>query len=496
MKRALSVLLVLVLVLSALSVTVLADEREPLEEMNITVTGVEVGKSTADVKVEVPAGVPYTVGAVMFWSVDAETEVKTEFTGTFEDGKLYDLEFNLDIDDSYDAGAAHLYVNGEWGDEWYQTDPDRDDIFERLVVTHRFSFLKKVESVAITGMQEPKIGDELLTTGLSVPADAPYTIQEVYWEDSTWDELPAGTKFEDGKAYYLVIELISKTGWEFTDDTQATVDGEEAWDTSNYDRMFMVYVPVSFKKPIGKIEFAGLDAPVAGQALDTQVTAKMDGQELPVTITWYDEDGNEVTTCGEKGIYTVEVRADYPTNYELAAGTQIILNGKSTMFYIYSVHSYVYIEKNYALGYETLDKLELTMEGFEEGKDADDTEITAKDRKVLMTLWGEGDPSDAELFEGNFEKDKKYMVIVATDLPENTFVDEHTKVYLNGQLQKNVEIVYEDGAASLCIYDLQINKPATPVTGDNTPVAALAAVLVLSAMMLVALPVAMKRKEQ
>lgn len=492
MKRMLSVFLALVLIFGTLSATCLTAFAETVIQnyFDITVTGAEVGKATGDVQVTIPENAEYTLKSVVWQRYDAATGQFQDYTGTLEDRGYYRAVITVGWAENYYAPNPSVTINGE---DIY--DYSRDEDTKSLETYYIFNSLENIESVVITGMQEAKVGDEMATTGFSVPADAPYTIQGVHWESDTWDDLPAGTKFEDGKSYYLAVILKSKDGWQFTEDTTASVDGKEAGDTAEYTTEFEIYMYVTFKTPIGKFEFIGLDAPVAGQAADTQVTVKMDGQELSATVTWYDEDGDEVTQFGEKGLYVAEVETQYPQDHEIVESTEVYLNGKPGVMYGYGV-SRIYIEKTYALGYNTLDKVEFTVDGFDEGKESADAKITAKDQKIITTMWGVGDLSTAEQFEGKFENGKKYILMAALVLPEETAVDETTKVYLNGQLQKDAFVEHMNGVAIVYVPDLDLSKPATPVTGDNTPVMALAAVMVLSAAMLVALPVAMKRKEQ
>jgi len=490
MKKILSVLLALVLVFgafAAICVTASAEETE-LEEVIATVSGYEVGKTTADVVVTAPEDADYQV-AVKEWKIyNYATDSYEPYTGVFENGKIYKvmLTFTANAGMSISNTIA-CWINGVWGTNMsgYQN---------TLYAGYEISFLQEIDTVALTGVPKPEIGQELSFAGPTIPEDAMYTLEKVEWSNPSWDRLPEGTKAEDGNAYHQFFYLKAKEGWCFAKGVNVTVDGKKPANDYNETTMLKVQLYYSFRDQVSSIEVTGLDKPVAGQTPDTTVTAKLDGKEAPATVYWYDENGDQVTQFADKGMYDVEVYVQIPNGYEVPWEIPFMLDGK--VVNMLQSSTAVIGRKTFALGYTVQDKVELTVDGFAEGKASADTKVTAKDLKVMESMWGIGDLSNAEEFEGKFENGKKYILVAFLELPEGTVVDDTTKVYYNGQLQKDAAAEYMDGLALVYVSDLELKKPATPVTGDHTPVMALAAVMVLSAAMLVALPVTMKRKEQ
>lgn len=490
MKRMLSVLLALVMVFGAFAavcVTASAEETE-IGDLIATVSGYEIGKTTADVTVTAPEDAGYQVSVKEWLIYNHATDSYEPYTGVLENGKIYKVMITFTPKAGmYIGDEGGCWINDEWGLNW-STDGTSD------YAGYEISFLQEIHTVALTGAPKPEIGKELPYDAPTIPADAMYTIEKVAWTNSNWDFLPDGMKAEDGKAYYQCFYLKAKEGWSFADDVTVTVDGKKPDEVDNDTTTMELWLYHTFRDRISSIEVTGLDEPVAGQTPDTTVTAKLDGKEAPATVYWYDENGNLVTQFAEKGIYEVEIKVQVPTGYEVPWETPFMLDGKMIAFGMSDTE--VFGRKSFALGYDVLEKMEFTVDGFEEGKDSADTKVTLKDLNILETMWGVGELAYAEEFEGKFENGKKYLLAAALELPEGTFADDTTKVYLNGQLQEKVMVEYIDGMALVYVQDLELKKPATPATGDNTPVMLLTAVMVLSAAVLVALPVVYKRKEQ
>lgn len=186
--------------------------------------------------------------------------------------------------------------------------------------------------------------------------------------------------------------------------------------------------------------------------------------------------------------------------YEMAENAAVTVNGLTS--YCFFGNGYVRITLNYSLGYDVVDKIDITMEGFEEGKHTNDTKVTVTGYEIEMSAWGvtEGDSLNAvKTHEGTFEKNTTYIYGVMLVLPENKVVDSFTKIYINGKLaEKSVVMMETDNYAIVYALPLTLETPvtpATPATGDNMPVYLLGAVMALSAVMLIALPVAYKCKE-
>lgn len=498
MKKLLAVLLTLSMLAGMVSVVTVTASAEsvPLEDISATVTGYEVGKTVADTQVTAPEGAPYQV-SIQNWKVyDYATDSYVDFNGTFEDGRLYKVYVQFLLDDGYDATDVRgMRVNGEGGDEAVSGDLNSDGVFETIRVSYHVRHVKPIESASIIGVPEAKIGEELFYNGFSIPEDAPYTVKLVEWEDPNWDLLAPGTKFEDGKAYHLFIELEAKDGWAFHDDAIVTVNGKEAFNTYPDVRIMRVQTYFTFRKQITSIEVTGLSKPAAGQKADFEVTAKMNGEPAAVSVRWMDENNNPVTEFGEKGIYDCMVAVEVPDGYEVPWETAFMLDGKEVTLMLGSAAFGI---KRYYVGYPVMKKLDVTIDGFEKGKAAGDAGITIENCQASILNWGEtktGLMEDAEPFSGVFTEEGKYVVVAYLRLPEGYIVDDTTQIYVNGRHYPKASATTDFTGTTLRVLPLTLKEPTTPETGDNTPVFLLGAVMVLSAVMLIALPVARKRRE-
>lgn len=362
--------------------------------------------------------------------------------------------------------------------------------------------LTKITEVKLSGKPTVTIGEVLSAADIAVSADADYEIESIRWYDDDWQVLPEDTKAEDGGAYTLYVSLVPKDGCEFADGSVVSleIDGVKSNDGYGNAELYSVELRYSFKKQLSKLEITGLDAPVAGQAPDTQVTAMLDGKEVQAIVDWMDENNDAVTTFAEKGRFYASLYVELEDGYEMAENAAVTVNGLTS--YYYFGNGYVGITLSYSLGYDVVDKIDITMEGFEEGKHTNDTKVTVTGYEIEMSAWGvtEGDSLNAvKTYEGTFEKNTTYIYGVILVLPENKVVDSFTKIYINGKLaEKSVVMMETDNYAIVYALPLTLETPvtpATPATGDNMPVYLLGAVMALSAVMLIALPVAYKHKE-
>ena len=487
-----------------------APERIP--NVDVTLLNAEQGKTTSDLQATVPSGAKYSVKEILVYKYDEANDVFDLYTGAFEKGQRYSVQIDLVCNDKeYGFVQPSVKLNGEsanWGSSGHYD----------LQIQYEFNTSDKITEVEMSGVPKAEKGKSPVVTGVSVPQNAEYKVLEVKWYDEdTGNELQAGDKFEDGKAYNLEVTLKANKGFVF-DNEKLFVDGKEK-DQWWYSDATLTYMQrFSFKKQIKAISVTGLTKPVAGQQPDKDVTITGEGIDAAnyYVIWWDDETGNEITgTFPNKGLLRLSIEITPLGGWEFADEMDVTLNGEKVAYY--GDHIYAEIVKTYSIGYETIKKVELTVEKPEAGQKPEDVKIKVLTDGVEndFTMWlyaPDVTQNKGQFFEGQFEDGKSYFAGVSLTPTNGKVFDDKVEVILNG---KKVE---QDDLDNSVTYLMVTYGPFTigevdkqgeiesnaggvgssiesPKTGDGTRIMPLVITMVLSAAVIVVLPLYKKRRE-
>lgn len=310
--------------------------RPEIEEIVINgVTDAVIGETATVEGITVPEGAPYRV-VHAYWSVYTKHEFEMEpgvfetyygyddFDGVFEDGKKYRLWLQIELDNEYEfTEGAPIVVNGEeagyaWGGN-----------FADIQVT--CSFQEVIDKIEIT-VPEAEIGKPVYG---EITAGGHYTVH-VDWEDDdrNWIKPEGGVVFEDGKRYYLHLNIQPEFGYEFSEDTVLYVNGKEFDDRYWVDAEYCnLEIEVSFVDIVKEIIITNAPEAIVGEK------ATVDGIKIPenagyeVHAYWYNETTEEVMEEGavfEKGnAYILILEVSPLAGYEFdREDTTMTVNGE------------------------------------------------------------------------------------------------------------------------------------------------------------------------
>jgi len=517
MKRALSIILALVLAFGAVAATGLsatAEETDSLEKVELTVEGFEFGKAAANVKVIVPDGAKYEVYSTKCGKVATDFIGYYNFEGTFSASDVYELMITLKAtSDSVNFYYAEILVNGK---EPYSLDFYGSEMCYISVLLADKEILE-VEQFQVDGVTDPVVGAAPVVAGITVPEDAKYEIKSLRWVENAELDLPSVTSFENGKEYYLEIQLQPKDGYVFSGRNEhCAVDGNSVVCLSSSPTGHVFFARYSLLKKITKVEITDYTEPKAGEAADMQVTFSGEGVDAENScIYWEDNDWNEITTIGDKGLYSA-VFEMYPLEgYEFADVVEVTLNGEKVN--VYSANDDCWFYKDYPFGYQMIDRADITVAEVKEGQKPADVKVTLpegvqlwEDEPVLWAQMKDGEVVKVlDLEKDTFKKGEKYACYIQTEAKDGYYFADDVKVTVNGkeipELGEELATGFVVNGEYLDLYVVDVEAaqqpaapttPTTPTTGDNTPVGLLVTVMVLSAVMLVVLPIAFDRKER
>lgn len=186
------------------------DLRDPVEELNLTVTDSEEGKKASDLQIAVAEE---GVSSVTWEIFDADGD---PFDGTF--GKeTYRIAIHVRLDDKHSfQNSFDVYINGE--------EQDSPSYFPKeTLITYWLDHRPAIEKaeVTVTGVE---VGKQAEDVKITIPEDAPYKMEYGFFVDEVYN-VAAG---EIGKRGYTVIVcLTAKEGAFRQGKTVATVNGEK-----------------------------------------------------------------------------------------------------------------------------------------------------------------------------------------------------------------------------------------------------------------------------
>ena len=168
---------------------------------------------------EVPSGDPYYIGVSSeYWYCDS-TNHQMASTEVFEEGKTYSYEWTIYANEGYvfdDALTVEINGKTELVDTHYTS--IANEAQTKLYVWTVTKAPTEEMTINVTGYRTPTAGetagDNLAT--IQIPSNAPYTIDVLYWYNSTANRKMSGSDvFVEGNEYFLHFEAVPIEGYSF-----------------------------------------------------------------------------------------------------------------------------------------------------------------------------------------------------------------------------------------------------------------------------------------
>ena len=215
MKKLLSILMVLAIVLSLLPMAVFAAEN--VADFNIDIHPPIIGE-TPSFELSIPGEAQVNNAKVIWHEVDDEDNFLKELDkgSVFEEGKYYGAEIRFYADDGYSARYTTITINHKVaiGD---RTGPE-------YIAYCKWRALQPI-SVIEFELDEPMEGEHPdFTAEIPESAKEMYTVQD----DLEWGSLTAEDIFVAGETYSVSVHFMAERGYGFTKDCKAMWNGKEA----------------------------------------------------------------------------------------------------------------------------------------------------------------------------------------------------------------------------------------------------------------------------
>ena len=319
----------------------------PIREAELTVTGMEKGKSAKDVQVTVPTGVNYTLESFQVLDINDDP-----FTGTFDANKYTVAATLAPAEGYYFDHGIEVTFNGEEADSSYLGSAG-----EYVELEHRFDMRTVIDKVdvTVTGMEKGKSAKDVKVT---VPADAKYSVSECFIYDADW--IPYTGSFEQDH-YTADIYLVPAEGYRFTDDTQAIVNGSEPEYLHAYGSGLELNIEyyLELRTPITKVEITAPDLKSGMDTAGLKPTIPADANYVVDIFRVVDEYYDPVTGKLTGSCYSYYISLTAKDGYYFPNNTVVTFNGSTDVeFYLYDGGTIMEVEKEYFMG-KYINKVEL-----------------------------------------------------------------------------------------------------------------------------------------
>ena len=286
-------------------------------------------------------GEPYFIYGLEWYD-----STNTPLTGsqTFGYGKTYYFKFYAKAYLGYEFTSSTIaYIN----DDASLVDPAETYVFPydstQICVTsipYTTESLSDVAEIAVSGFDYPPqegktAGDQ---TQFTVGVNAPFTIEDCGWYcEDTGSEMSADEVFEAGVEYSFFWTAKAKSGYQFTNDTEVTINGGTAIidhtythvvndDTTEFHIWTLPYA-VTALEVIDEITVEHLDyPPTEGETAGAHMGYYINDEHFIVTESfWYNEDTGSVMTAtdtydeGCEYSFCIALKADEGYKFDTAA---------------------------------------------------------------------------------------------------------------------------------------------------------------------------------
>lgn len=464
--------------------------KTKIDEVTLTnVPEAVVGKTlqAGEFDTTVPAGAKYEAKAN--WN---DRNGMLETPTTVKAGEKYELWVYIEAAEGYRfAEKYYLNINGvkhvEYGGAEYAS------------YYREYSFLGQIDSIEINGIVEPVAGNPALTDSVKAPDSANYEVVSAQWCDTVF--LQPVSQFEDGKAYYLEIEVKSKEGYEFAPNAKWTA-GKSSGIADPYatENLYLTTDVYSFEKIIDRVDISNIPVKKVGETAKNEVKVP-EGANYKAEAEWYkwDEEKNAYQPFSGKfeknGIYNLYVDITAIEGYRFEEGkTAYYIDGKeavpSGQGMYYAQYVYFYPGEND----KVIDKIELTIDKPKAGEHSSIAPVVkiVNDDRYELDLNGDfsRDPywtvkvlDYAADFDGYFEDGKEYgvnFVLLAKDgyvfaeditivingisIPTDRCYNSIKELLVSYTFDMECQHVYDDDKDSICNvcgYDRNLEVPNT-----------------------------------
>ena len=304
------------------TITYWLDNRPAIEKVEVTVTGVEVGKQAEDVKITIPEDAPYEMQYGYF--VD---EGYNFVTGEIGKRGYTAMVCLIAKGGNFSQTKTVITVNGE-KPTYLQLSGDN----EVILLRHEFFFGETLDKVDID-IEKPKAGDPIPAPEWKTSRDGKLEYRAEWNKYENGVATPASGSFEDDTLYSLIILLRAKPGVRFGDDLVTTAAGKELGVPIivGYQVITGAFIPIGDVKLVDRIQPSAAQ-PTAGKQ-PGPVSGKGEGYEI-LSGKWTvsdTEDGErkapgQTFKAGEYVFLELKCKADQ--DYVVDYAAKVRLNGK------------------------------------------------------------------------------------------------------------------------------------------------------------------------
>ncbi len=324
------------------------DLSPAIREASVSYSDISAGMNTAQTQLSIPEDVMYT--ASYEWKRYNEMQGEYEpYSGILSEGYKYCLVLNLTSADGwyFDTYNISLTVNGEY--VWAYP---YDGV---LSYEAEIDMRSQIESVYLIGVSEPAVGGIATVEGITVPQNAPYTLESVryatlnrdYW---AYDDFSG--VFELGTEYTLIACFKAADGYTFADNyIDVYINGEYIDYCTGEEGYLYFYRDYKITRPIDRIDVAGVvDTVVGGVASTDGITAASDSPYAVTYCYWneyekgkgYKRFDGQTFRSGMKYELAINVNITN-SEYSFAEGAQVYVNGEPAhVATVYDDSIYIY----------------------------------------------------------------------------------------------------------------------------------------------------------
>lgn len=328
-----------------------------------------------------------------------------------------------------------------------------------------------IRKVELT-VPEPVVGRQVRDTVPSLPSNADYMFQ-FYWLDITGGQLVQDGQFLNGHKYYLCVMVEPASGYAFSQDAAVTINGQAPDYVENEGSYVYLEHSWSFLEQIPAVELPQWPADVqAGDSVPEQAVTVPAGAKYQASIAWVDMETGQGATVLENGkIYACGYVVVPDTGYEITQDTVITVGGEAYDLVQFSAEGYAVLLKFYAIGMETVDALELTVELPEIGAVPGEAVCpVGQPCQVQESYWlynASGDTNDDTEQVEVFQEGQYHYLMVTVYAGDGYAFAEDLAIYVNGQLMEAEVVSIGDYVSLLIPFGKLTDRVPGDVDGDG-----------------------------